>query len=268
MHYDENLWVIYGLRLKDSSECRYVGLTRVGAGVRFSQHLSHASAHKTYSAKWVHKNRENLRVTVLEVCPIGDTEYLYFAERYWISEMKSLGHRLTNQSDGGASGCYGARWTLSPEQIRSGEEHPNYGKPVAESTKELLRRANSGKVRSNESRRMQSESISGDKHWAYGGGKFTDEHKKKISEALTGKKLSPERIAQMSLSRKGKPKSEEFKRNLSVRMSGSSNPNYGKPAHNKGKPNPSAHIRWHVNRGVTSPDTCNYCKETIEQGSN
>lgn len=70
--------------------------------------------------------------------------------------------------------------------------------------------------------------------------------------------------------------SEERKQHLSILRSGEGNPNYGKSPSletrlklsvaSKGVPKPSsrisAHTRHHTNKGVSKPETCNYCKES------
>lgn len=213
----KGLWVIYGLRLVDDPEYRYIGLTRVGAEQRLARHKSDSRRQTNRAVcTWVAKYLDSIVVDVIEECPEGDLEYLYEAEQFWIVQIRSFGHRLKNHSEGGASGSYGARWTLREDQIRRGSSHPLFGTKVSEAHIAKLADIRRGSKMSAESRAKMSASRSGDRHWAHGGGKFTEEHKQKISASL------------------------------------------------KGRPSDSAHKRYHLNRGISKPETCKYCKEEIE----
>lgn len=239
---DENTWVIYGLRLVDDFEYRYVGLTTVGPTLRLQRHKYDAKKNPNrHVCHWVNKHRDNITIDVLEVCEIGESAHLWEAEQFWISQIRGFGHSLTNASLGGESGCYGARWSLSDDQIRSGERHPFYGKTHTQESRELISLSKTGTLRSEESRKKQGDSIRGSNHWAYGI-KKSEEYRSKISETLKGRTLSDEHKKKMSDSRKGKP--------------------LPKSNQDKGR-----HVRWHVNRSITKDD-CNYCKEQLEQGSN
>ena len=156
----------------------------------------------------------------------------------------------------------GARWKLEEDQIRRGENHPFFGKNHTEEAKSTISKKKLGAPRTEESRRKQGDSISGENHWAYGGGKFSDEHRRKLSEAGMGKKMSDEARRKLSEAKKGTKLSEEARKSRkALAPRGVNHHAYGKPAHNKGKPNPSAHIRWHVNKNVSKPETCKFCVE-------
>lgn len=250
----EHPWVIYGLRLDNSFEYRYVGLTRIGALNRLKRHFYDSNKRNTHVYQWIRRFKKNIIVDVLEECAIGDDDYLCQAEEYWISQIRSFGHSLTNHSLGGESGSYGARWTLTPDQVRAGTQHPMFGLHHSEESKLKMSNAKTGTKRSEESKRKQSEAIRGENHWTNGRG-FSKEHKKNISKSLSGRKLSDEHRKKMSESRKGIAPSEKARL---AHVKGESHPFYGKPAHNKGKPSTSAHTRWHTNKGVTS-SKCRYC---------
>lgn len=66
------------------------------------------------------------------------------------------------------------------------------------------------------------------------GCKFTEEHRRKLSEAKKGRKLSEEHCKKLSQVHKGKKLSEETKKKLSESKKGELNPMYGKPPWNKG----------------------------------
>lgn len=241
-HSDVITWVVYGLRLVDDFEYRYVGLTTVGAELRLKRHIYDSKKYPNrHVCRWVNKHRHSVTIDVLEVFEIGDSEGLWEAEQFWISQIRGFGHSLTNASLGGESGSYGARWKLSEDQIRSGELAPFFGKTHTQKSRDLISSSKSGTVRSEESRLKQGDSIRGSKHWAYGKTR-PEEYRKKISDTLKGRSLSEETKKKMSDSRKGKP--------------------LPKSRQDKGR-----HVRWHLNRSITKDD-CNYCKEQIEQGSN
>lgn len=264
----EDTWVIYGLRLVDDFEYRYVGLTTVGPTLRLKRHFYDAKkSPNRHVCKWLNKHSSQITIDVLEVCPDGDTKYLWEAEQFWISQIKGFGHSLTNASLGGESGSFGARWTLPPEKIRRGEKHPNFGRTHSQGTKDLISSKKTGIVRSEESRRKQGDSIRGENHWAYGQPKSED-HRKKISDSLKGRPVPEDRKQKISKSRLGKPLTDEHRANISKAITGSNHHNFGKPAFNRGKPSQSAHTRWHTNKNISKPETCSYCKETIDKGSN
>jgi hypothetical protein len=251
-------WFIYGLRTGTSSEYRYVGLTRQPLSERLYQHRSLSRTKRTPLYNWLAKHIDNVVIESIEDCPEEDFEYLAEAEQFWIVQIRSFGHRLLNLAEGGASGSYGARWTLKPEQVRSGAAHPKYGKKLSPEHAEALRLTRVGHTRSEESRRKQGDSIRGEKHHAYGK-PMTDEQKRKISDALRGRKLSNEHRQRMSEARQGISLSDIHKQNIGNAIRGENHHNYGKPAHNRGQPSSSAHTRWHVNKGISKPETCQYC---------
>lgn len=80
---------------------------------------------------------------------------------------------------------------------------------------------------SEESKQKMSNSKQGPKHNFYGK-KFTEQHRKKISIALTGKKKSKAHVANNSASHKGKKQSPETIAKRSIALSGKNSPNWGK----------------------------------------
>lgn len=260
----DHLWVIYGLRTLDDPEYRYVGLTTVGPELRLKRHIYDARKQDRYVSRWVNLNVDSIAIDILECCPIGNREHLYQAEITWIANLKELGNRLTNHSLGGESGSSGASWTLSEDKVRSGVKHPMYGKHHTQETKDLLSSKKSGTLRSEESKLKQGESIRGENHWAFGGGKFSDEHRRKISEAGMGRRMSEETKKKLSDSHKANPMSEEHRAIINAALPrGVDHHMYGKPALNKGIPSKSAHTRWHTNKEVSKPETCVYCAEDV-----
>ena len=86
---------------------------------------------------------------------------------------------------------------------------------------------------SDETREKQRLSHLGQPAWNKGI-KRTEEQKKAQSEKMKGRKASKETKLKMSLAHKGKKHTEETKKKLSQVKLGEKNPNFGKPAWNKG----------------------------------
>lgn len=93
-------WVIYGLRLVGSTEYRYIGLTRQKPSQRLYQHQHPTHNPKVPVSKWALAHKGEVVMDILEEIPVGDEERLYISEMYWISQIRSFGHRLLNLSDG------------------------------------------------------------------------------------------------------------------------------------------------------------------------
>jgi len=129
-----------------------------------------------------------------------------------------------------------------------------YGKTHSEETKQKMSENRSGKnhplygkSHSEEAKRKMSESTAGENHPLYGeslpeetkekiskanrGKKFSEEHKKKLSEAMTGQDGLSGRDNPMY----GKTHSDETKKKISEKLSGEKHPNYGKPLPEKQK---------------------------------
>lgn len=138
-------WSVYGLRLVGSTEYRYVGLTRGNPKERLWRHKNESHNPNVPVSKWAAKHADEVVMDILEEVPIGSDEALAEAEQYWISQIKGFSHNLLNLSEGGDSGSYGARWTLKPEQIRSGNKHPFYGRTHSEAAKQANREKHLGK---------------------------------------------------------------------------------------------------------------------------
>lgn len=97
-------WVIYGFRLEETTEYRYIGLTTKGAEERFKSH-GYSISKRLPVYDWINKHGvDSVVVDVVEECPEGDHAYLEEAERRWIKFYRDSGHSLLNCDDGGRGG--------------------------------------------------------------------------------------------------------------------------------------------------------------------
>lgn len=245
--------VIYGVRLLDSDEFRYVGLITKTIARRRSEHFKVAEAgRKTPFADWLRKreDREEAYFQPLELVMSDDLEDLGEAEARWITKLREQGHRLLNLNDGGL-GNHGYVWTqeqrdAAAERMRgakrpgypSGPEHPRWGSKHSEELKA---------------------------HWS--------EQRKGMNSGPDNPnfgKFGPDHPGY------GRVTSDETRALLSAQKIGPLNPNFGKTASAetrakrsaslKGRPMPSsvrsAHTRHHTNKGVFK-DTCPHCLDDL-----
>jgi hypothetical protein len=278
---DQTSWAIYGMRHKDEAEYRYIGLTRVGIERRLKLHKTDAQKAKRYVSNWVNKNTDDVVIEVIEECPVGDEAYLFDAEVRWIKHYRDLGHQLTNLSDGGASGSFGARWVISDDVRRKGMDAPFYGRFHTPASRGAISLGKTGTKRSAESRRKQGESIRGDKHWTKRspGYVMPAEVRQKIREARKNQApMSDETRRKISDGNRGKTLSPETRAKISASISGEAHHAYGKAAVNKGVPMSEAQkeklkesrpqarcFSWHGKRNYVDPD-CEVCGSKVASG--
>jgi len=248
--------VIYGFRLKESAEFRYVGLTTTSMRRRTQQHFKNAaSGVKNPFYDWLRKHDEGeFFVQSFEVVTSYPAD-LGAAEQRWMEHFRAEGHRLLNLTEGGL-GPTGYVWTDDQRKAagnrargrptgisRKGPDSPTWG----------LRHTDEQKARWSEMRKGTNSGAANPNF-----GKFGAEH------PSFGHQLSA-----------------ETKARLSERKRGELNPNFGKVASaetrakmsavRKGRPMPSsarnAHTRYHTNKGVTKAG-CKYCDEGVAQNLN
>lgn len=119
-----NIYKIYGLKLKNSNELRYIGYTGNSLEKRLNSHLNNSHRYKSKNACWInkHKNIEGIDIFLIED-NISKIEDAWEKEIYYISFFKGKGIDLTNTSNGGE----GVRGDYLSEQLK-GEKNPFYGK--------------------------------------------------------------------------------------------------------------------------------------------
>ena len=147
----------------------------VGKGTDKRMHSKHRR-----NAHWNNIVRKAGGFTVREVCRHEDEELLFLAEQERIDQLKRLGVKLSNKTNGG-EGPSGYRHTEATKQkiaeLQMGEKHWAYGKKV--SAEERLRLSQIAKR------------------------KHSDEHRKKVSEAGKGRVNSQKTRALISQAKQG-----------------------------------------------------------------
>jgi hypothetical protein len=173
----------------------YVGK---GHGKRCEFHLDEAKYYVNRKSKKLNKIRKLMSLGMTPIIKkveesVSDAQAIEF-EMFVISEMRDIGITLTNMTDGG-DGAKGYKHT---------EEHLEYiskkfkGRVVSEETKQKMRKPkpeqgkeNMAKARITSTYRP-SEETKKKTSLSMIGKTFSDEHKSKISAALTGK-LKPKK---------------------------------------------------------------------------
>lgn len=136
-------YVIYGLRLRDVQpiEYRYVGLTTKGATARLKRHIGDSKRSPRAGVQtWITKHASDIVSDVLQVC--NTASELNSAEVEWISRLLADGHRLLNQTSGGEGAAGYRRSAVS--NLRTSDSLR--GHTVSEETREKLRKANTGRT--------------------------------------------------------------------------------------------------------------------------
>lgn len=91
---------IYTLSCPETGLVRYIGKSN-NPNVRFSQHLRRSKKEKNYKKCWISSLLEKGSKPIMQVIdsvPFCDWQ---FWEKYYIKLFKSMGAKLTNQTDGG-----------------------------------------------------------------------------------------------------------------------------------------------------------------------
>lgn len=181
---------IYGLLDPITREIRYVGKT-VNLKRRIKEHLSpsetKSKSHKNEWIKSLARNGLKPAFRILQEVSIDDWQE---AEKFHIKKAKSRGHRLTNTTEGG-EGYDGSvevseKISNSLKGIVFSEERNRKiseslkGHPVSEETRRKIGEANKSHKGTLEGNKKISEK-------AKERGKFSEEHKAKMSAAMKGK---------------------------------------------------------------------------------
>lgn len=168
---------VYGLcDPVEPGHVRYVGMAPSNP-TRPYQHAKRARkdlADDSYLMHWIRKIQAEGRepsVMILEQLNEGiGRKFLGFVETCYIRSLREIGHRLTNENDGGWGGSNGPHTSETIAKMKAGWT-PEVRAKVGEASRERLL----GKSRSMESREKQSKTITGRR--------FSVEHRANISAA-------------------------------------------------------------------------------------
>lgn len=144
---------------------RYVGITRCDLTLRLYRHLQEAKYRKSnsYKSNWIRRLlQEETLPEILLLDSLPTWEAACKSEIETIKELKTLGYKLVNMTDGGEGVSKGNK--RSPETI------------------EKLRLASLGKKQSEETRRKHSEALKGRKQKPR-----TEQHRLNMSLSRRGK---------------------------------------------------------------------------------
>ena len=244
--------IIYGVRLTESEEYRYVGLTTKSASRRLHQHLRNAARGvKTPFYDWIRKTAlEDITVDTLETVH-SNLSALGDAEISWISRLADRGDRLLNLSAGGL-GPTGVEWTTEQREAareratgrkippRRGPENPFFGKKHTLEQREKWSRDRKG-------------SITGENNPNFG--RFGEQHPSfgRILSAATRARLSDQKKGDRNPNFGKKDSAETLARKSAAQI------HIPKPSSAR-----SAHTRYHTNKGVFK-DTCRFCIQDVAE---
>jgi hypothetical protein len=190
---------IYGLYEPGSNVCRYVGKTCKDPSKRLAEHIADSANKMATSPRfnWIRKlAKSGARPEVRLIESVGEGEWQE-REKFWIHEMRKVGHPLLNCMHGG-EGPNGYKFSDEVIQkmraaaaIRSSD--PEYRKRLGEAVRNAYRDP--------ATRKRLSEALV--KSHA------RPEVKARVSAGLKASLARPEARARMSATHKGKPKSAE-----------------------------------------------------------
>ena len=258
---------VYEHRRKDTGEVFYVGK---GSSARIKS--------KQGRNRWwmaiVAKSGGYVAAKVLDGL---DEEMAHLCEIERIDQLRKIGVRLCNLTDGG-EGMAGFK--MPRDSVERGASKRR-GKPLSEDAKKNMRghvrsdehrrklsAGNLGKKMSLEARRKMSESRKGRPLLALRGRSLTEEHKKKISAGVSGdkapflgRKHTPESIEKIKAANIGRKESVETRLKKSMARIGEKNPRFGVtiPEEQKRRQIESLKARPRV--------TCPHCGKTMDEAN-
>lgn len=182
----------------------YIGKTIRTLHERKLSHFrtAYSEGKNNYFSRAIRKyGKENFEWTV--ICECFSNDEMNEKEIFYISYFKKAGYNLYNITTGGEG--------------TPGRKSGMFGKKHKPETIEKMKKAQKGRVHSEQARRLISETLMGH----YG--------------AMNGKHHSKETIEKMKKSQSGKKLSEETKEKIRLANTGEKNPNYKKETWIKGK---------------------------------
>lgn len=226
--------VIYLITNKTNGK-QYVGQTIHSAEERFVQHCKPSERNCRLLNRAIQKyGVQAFEVSVLE--HVESADELDSREIYWIEKLNTLspnGYNLNGGGNGKGGVSDETREKLRQAMIGKfeGEKNPFFGKHhTAETRKRMCENhrdisgennPNYGRPLSEETKGKLSQRMSGVNHPFYGK-HLPEETKRKIGLANTGRRSSAETIRRISEAKRGKPLRDETKRKLSEVRKGKS----------------------------------------------
>lgn len=205
MNFEKNV-KIYVLRDPETREIRYVGKTVGSLEKRLSEHLKYnGTDHRSF---WIQSLlKQNLEPTIEQVDVCYDCEWQE-KETMWIQQCKAYGYDLTNGTEGG-DGCTGWKHT---EESRKNLSKALKGRVFTEEWKQKIRESLAKTNIDPEVRKRRSLSKKG-KPSPRRGCTSSDECKANMSKALKGRIFTEEH--KRRLSEAGKRRYAKLKTNVS-----------------------------------------------------
>jgi len=133
---------IYALKLKDSNDIRYIGLTKKSLEERFKKHLRDTIKRNTKNGNWIKKYKDNIEIILIEE-NINDVNIISEREIFWIKYYTDLGYNLTNGTLGGFKG-------EPTEETCKKLSESQKGKTISDETKEKIRNTLTGRKQTDE----------------------------------------------------------------------------------------------------------------------
>jgi group I intron endonuclease len=183
----------------------YIGLTTKSTQERLNQHRQHKKSLISHAIR-----KYGIDNFIIQELDYGSSiEELNEKESYWIERLDTVSPNGYNLKGGGKYGSLSEYSRKKISKTLSGRKLPPFSKEHKRKISEALKK------------------IDPKSRWGYGK-KYSQQHRKRISDALTGKKKSLAMRKKISRLHKGKKISNTHKQRLSFLNSGKNNPMYGK----------------------------------------
>lgn len=167
------LALVYTLCDPQTGEIRYVGKTCRGTSARLKEHVSPSRLkERSYKNVWLKSLGVAPAIEIVEEVPADQIDD---AERFWISQFRALGFRLTNGTDGGD----GATGLVMSQEARNKLAKALQGNRNCAGKKNAL-----GSTHSQESRQRRSQALQGLSKQP-----FSDAHRLALSRSRGGRSV-------------------------------------------------------------------------------
>ena len=161
---------IYILIDPRNNQVRYVGKTD-NIRKRYNHHL--IDNYKSYKTAWIKSLKNEKLKPIMEVIDEVPLNEWVFWEKYWISQMKAWGFKLTNLSNGGEGFASGLLNPAHLPHVKELKSKHHKGKAIPQEMRDRISQTLSGRKNPEHSKKMS-------------GRKQSEEIKQKTSIALRG----------------------------------------------------------------------------------